>query len=318
MMTCPGCGSKLSKDAVPLQRRSEFSLMGCARCDLQFWEPRNLEKSDYEAGLNGKFSIIMPGHIKVKTIYMWHDMFLKKFALKSGNLLDIGCGNGSFLNEAQMLGFKVYGIDFDSHSVETAAKTMGIKDVYAMNLKEFTDFAVKKGLLFDVITFFEVLEHQENAQEFIESVKKLLKPGGFIVGSVPNRNRLIIHQREEFDFPPHHFFWWSKNSLTNLFRSQGFKNIELSSAFRMKYLMAYLNSQIIGWGKNAKLSNKIKRSLFKVKNEESYANFESLIKAGRIGLMGKALLLVKSIVLFFPAFLLSRRLNPHIYFQCRL
>jgi 2-polyprenyl-3-methyl-5-hydroxy-6-metoxy-1,4-benzoquinol methylase len=40
-----------------------------------------------------------------------------------------------------------------------------------------------------VITFFEVLEHQDKPREFLEMVKGLLKEGGYIAGSVPNRER---------------------------------------------------------------------------------------------------------------------------------
>lgn len=56
-----------------------------------------------------------------------------------------------------------------------------------MSLEEFSEFAKKEGLKFDVITFFEVLEHQDRPREFLERVKELLKPGGWLAGSVPKR-----------------------------------------------------------------------------------------------------------------------------------
>jgi len=54
-----------------------------------------------------------------------------------------------------------------------------------------------------------VLEHQDRPREFLEKVKELLKPGGWIAGSVPNRqlfrfsNKPLNYQMG--NFPPHHF-----------------------------------------------------------------------------------------------------------------
>ncbi|MEM5782690.1 MAG: methyltransferase domain-containing protein, partial [Candidatus Aenigmatarchaeota archaeon] len=72
-------------------------------------------------------------------------------------------------------------------------------------------------LNFDVITFFEVLEHQDRPKEFIETIKSMLKPGGYIVGSVPNRDswmwRMSGRRIGKGDFPPNHFLRFSKRSF---------------------------------------------------------------------------------------------------------
>jgi 2-polyprenyl-3-methyl-5-hydroxy-6-metoxy-1,4-benzoquinol methylase len=60
-----------------------------------------------------------------------------------------------------------------------------------MSLEEFYEYAKEKNLKFDVITFFEVLEHQDKLREFLEMVKGLLREGGYIAGSVPNRKWLF-------------------------------------------------------------------------------------------------------------------------------
>jgi 2-polyprenyl-3-methyl-5-hydroxy-6-metoxy-1,4-benzoquinol methylase len=60
-----------------------------------------------------------------------------------------------------------------------------------MSLEEFYEYAKEKNLKFDVITFFEVLEHQDKPREFLEMVKGFLKGGGYIAGSVPNRDGMF-------------------------------------------------------------------------------------------------------------------------------
>ena len=42
--------------------------------------------------------------------------------------------------------------------------------------------------VFDIVSFFEVLEHQADPAAFLSEVRACLRPRGFIVLSVPNRN----------------------------------------------------------------------------------------------------------------------------------
>jgi SAM-dependent methyltransferase len=124
-----------------------------------------------------------------------------------GKLLDVGCGDGRFLRHAKEQGFEVWGIDFDKKSVESAKRNLGIDTVFAMSLEEFYEYAKEKNLKFDVITFFEVLEHQDKPREFLEMVKGLLRDGGYIAGSVPNRESVFVKiiRDNHADYPPHHY-----------------------------------------------------------------------------------------------------------------
>ena len=86
-------------------------------------------------------------------------------------------------------------------------------------------------VLFDIITFFEVLEHQDDPKGFVSKVMRLLKPYGCIAGSVPNRNVPLKDWqwfRDVGDFPPHHFTRWSKRCLEGFLTSMGFEEIFLS------------------------------------------------------------------------------------------
>ncbi|MEM2074300.1 MAG: methyltransferase domain-containing protein, partial [Nitrososphaeria archaeon] len=72
-------------------------------------------------------------------------------------------------------------------SIKVCQEKWGLKNTFVMSPQEFAEFCQKEGLKFDVITFFEVLEHQDKPVEFLEAIKSMLKPGGYIAGSVPNR-----------------------------------------------------------------------------------------------------------------------------------
>ncbi|MFZ8832572.1 MAG: class I SAM-dependent methyltransferase, partial [Thermodesulfobacteriaceae bacterium] len=141
------------------------------------------------------------------------------------------------------------GIDFDKKSVESAKRNLGIDTVFAMSLEEFYEYAKEKNLKFDVITFFEVLEHQDKPMEFLEMVKGLLKEGGYIAGSVPNREGMFIEiLRDNYiDYPPHHFLRFSKSSLEKTLNFAGYKDIEVYKLdFPFTELFPYLEKKLFG------------------------------------------------------------------------
>jgi SAM-dependent methyltransferase len=184
-------------------------------------------------------------------LHEWHTAFFKYFPSNvRGKLLDVGCGDGRFLRYAKEQGFEVWGIDFDKKSVENVKRNLGIDTVFAMSLEEFYEYAKERGLKFDVITFFEVLEHQDKPREFLQMVKGLLKEGGYIAGSVPNREYLFAEIGWKYfhtDYPPHHFLRFSKSSLEKALNFAGFKDVEVyKSDLPLSTLSAYLEKKFFG------------------------------------------------------------------------
>jgi 2-polyprenyl-3-methyl-5-hydroxy-6-metoxy-1,4-benzoquinol methylase len=227
---CPSCGNEIREDY--LKRKylyktlsKEYKLYHCDKCDLEFWTPLEFVKEVYE---NEEVRAYEEFHQGVIDLSDDHFMFLRSYEGKADGLklLDIGCANGSFIYKAKKLGFDVYGIDVDSKSIQTAREKFGLKNVYNMSLDEFVEYAKREGLKFDVITFFQVLEHQTDPSGFIQKVKELLNPGGKVVGAVPDRDRGFAEFTRiwsNYDFPPHHFMWFNKKALENIFLTNSFK-----------------------------------------------------------------------------------------------
>jgi len=115
-------------------------------------------------------------------------------------------------------------MDFDEKNVR-AAHSRRIQNAFAYSLNDFIDYCLSRYVRFDAITFFEVIEHQDNLHDFIGGIKKLLNAGGWIAGSAPNRDRAfanITRRWEGQDTPRHHFFWWNKKSLQTFLHLNGF------------------------------------------------------------------------------------------------
>lgn len=183
---------------------------------MEFWTPLEFIKSIYEEEAISDYK----GAHLAETIELTanHRYFVRYYLKKlkksypSGTLLDVGCGNGSFIKYIEKQGFDVYGIDIDSKGIEVAKNKFGLKNVYSMSLDEFSE-KFGGNLKFDMITCFEVLEHQTDIKSFISKVSLLLKDDGIFAGTVPNRNRAFADLTRYYSkadknigFPPHHFF----------------------------------------------------------------------------------------------------------------
>lgn len=150
-----------------------------------------------------------------------HKFFLQDDAAPSaGELLDIGCGTGNFLAAARKAGYRVSGIELDRNAARFAKERLGLERVFPLTISEFAVQQTQER--FDVVTFFEVLEHQTTPAEFLQSVKACLRPRGFIALSVPNRERWLTAP-DVVDYPPNHFLRWNAGALTKFLSSKGFE-----------------------------------------------------------------------------------------------
>lgn len=109
-------------------------------------------------------------------------------AKENGRLLDVGCGDGSFLSSMKQLGWNVIGVEPDGKSVSIASEKFGL-EVFHGSL-ERAKFPDKH---FDAITMNHVIEHVPNPIELLAECVRVLKPGGKIMVATPNIKSLGHH-----------------------------------------------------------------------------------------------------------------------------
>lgn len=105
-------------------------------------------------------------------------------------VLDVACGSGYGSKMLSWVAKDVVGWDVDQEAIDCARKNYGAKNIayYKQDLNNIDfDKLNQNGATnkFDVIISFETLEHLKNPKKTIDDYKKLLNPGGIIVGSVP-------------------------------------------------------------------------------------------------------------------------------------
>lgn len=143
---------------------------------------------------------------------------------RGGKLLDIGCGTGNLLAAARDAGYEVTGIEMDRNAARFAKEQLGMQNIFPLTISEFAD--QHAGERFDVVTFFEVLEHQAAPVEFLQKVKGCVNPSGVIALSVPNRERWLTGP-DVLDYPPNHFLRWNADALRKCLGAQGFEVLSI-------------------------------------------------------------------------------------------
>lgn len=111
--------------------------------------------------------------------------------LQAKTVLDLGCLDGSFLlSIGKQLGCVVTGVDLTEDGIsiakERAAKFGVEADFHQGFVEDWLETFVKEGRKFDVVTFFEIIEHVEDVQKCLTLIDKVLAPGGSVLVSTPD------------------------------------------------------------------------------------------------------------------------------------
>ncbi|MFC1719715.1 bifunctional 2-polyprenyl-6-hydroxyphenol methylase/3-demethylubiquinol 3-O-methyltransferase UbiG [Pseudomonadota bacterium] len=113
--------------------------------------------------------------------------------LSGAQVLDVGCGGGILAESMARKGGCVTGIDVASRVLATAKLHLfesGLEVDYQEKMVE--DLAQEAPGAFDVVTCMEMLEHVPDPASIIQSIEKLLKPGGHGFFSTLNRTPLAF------------------------------------------------------------------------------------------------------------------------------
>jgi SAM-dependent methyltransferase len=156
---------------------------------------------------------------------------------EKGPLLEIGCGNGFFLEEAMAQGFTdVRGVEPSRAAVEDAPPSLRsriICDVMRPGL-----FAPET---FSVICLFQTFDHLPDPSRMLTEIFALLKPGGLVLALNHNVEALsarLLGERSPI-VDVEHTYLYSKRTMARIFSGHGFQVRQVRSATN-QYTVHYL------------------------------------------------------------------------------
>ncbi len=103
--------------------------------------------------------------------------------------LNVGVGNGALERMAAKKGVDLYSLDPNDRAIESLRKQLGLGEKAQVGYCQAMPFPDE---YFDVVVMSEVLEHLDEDVFFatLAEVKRVLRPGGRFIGTVPAREKL--------------------------------------------------------------------------------------------------------------------------------
>jgi 2-polyprenyl-3-methyl-5-hydroxy-6-metoxy-1,4-benzoquinol methylase len=184
-------------------------IVQCAQCGLVRTNPRPTLSTLFETyttdyysretphadRLSDKWKIFAIKH-KLKLLYPY--IIPYDFSDSNVNICDVGCGSGQWLK--LMRGAhpqaSLYGFEIDLPTTEIVERSTGAQ----VHHGNFLENNWPSGH-FDFITFWDVLEHIDNPKAVLAEIKRVLKPEGYLIISVPNFNCIHSKLFKQFWFP---------------------------------------------------------------------------------------------------------------------
>ena len=227
-----------------------FNFDQCANCQLVFLNPRvNLDnlKNYYTSyylpyrGSEawGKYSKLVEGSQKkldLKRVKRVKEMC--SISPKS-LILDVGCGNPSFLKACQQeLNCKTMGIDFSDEGWKEQSTLFKGLDLQVAEIKDLS-----LNLKPDIITMWHYLEHDYTPLENLTYLKSIAKPSTTLIIEIPNFDSISRKKYNE------NWAGWHTPRHTSLFSPDNIKLLLDKSGWNVSQLLTYgtLNPYLLFW-----------------------------------------------------------------------
>lgn len=244
---CPICEYKQLKSHIELEdyflSKEAFTIVKCKECGFEFTNPypsldtlgSYYKSEEYISHSNTKKGLISTLYQFVRSYTLRRKFELIKRYNNKGNILDIGCATGEFLNVFKLAKWETEGIEPDQD-----ARKMAV-DNYDLTVHEEAHIQNLESESKDVITMWHVLEHVPNLNQRMQDLERLIKQDGTIFIAVPNP---LSYDAEHYGKHwaaydvPRHLYHFSPESMTKLLAKH---NLYLQDTLPMKFDSFYVS-----------------------------------------------------------------------------
>jgi SAM-dependent methyltransferase len=148
------------------------------------------------------------------------DALVREFSLRPGTMLEIGCAFGLFLEQARRRGWVVRGTERSAFAGEWARRELGLD----VDTSRDALANVPSGSQ-DVVVLWDVIEHLRYPLDMMVEARRILRPGGLLAlttGDVGSLGARLYGRRWFLITPPHHLFYFDRQSMPKLLDKAGF------------------------------------------------------------------------------------------------
>ncbi|MBI2814968.1 MAG: class I SAM-dependent methyltransferase [Opitutae bacterium] len=226
---CPLCGGR---DFTPVCQAAGHPVVCCTGCRLHRLNP---QPSDAELAeiYHPHYSFFGddPGAAecvsRAKQATADHYLhLLARAGVTGGGLLEVGCGDGDFLLRAARRNFSVEGIDYSPHSCAKAQAKLG--PAARIHRGEIGVLADRRES-YDLCVACDVIEHVRRPDVFLQTVHRLLRPGGRMFLVTPDLDYLAarLMRSRWLEFKAEHMYYYTPRTLQRQLVQAGFTDIRL-------------------------------------------------------------------------------------------
>jgi SAM-dependent methyltransferase len=163
--------------------------------------------------------------------------------MKPGSLLEIGSATGFFLDEAARCGWQVYGVEVSEWATRYAKEKLNL--TLFDSLESLEKAAPGE---FDAIVLLDVLEHLTQPKDYLQRLRKKLKPKGILCISTPDIDSALsrILKARWWGIKWSHLYYFSRKTLYRMLDMAGFRPVRCASYVRI-FNLRYLISRLKGY-----------------------------------------------------------------------
>ncbi len=172
-------------------------------------------------------------HYPIKTSLHSSHEFVKLAVGRDQEVLDVGCGEAFLAEQIQQMGNHVTGIDV----LPEAKRQEAIDGYIQADLEHGIDTGqpALRGREFDKVLLLDVLEHLRMPEKLLQDCRKLLKPNGRLIVSLPNIANITVRLMllfGRFEYTERglldktHVRWFTRKTARRLLQSNGYRIVE--------------------------------------------------------------------------------------------
>ncbi|UEG50571.1 class I SAM-dependent methyltransferase [Ferruginibacter lapsinanis] len=235
-IVCNQDASKVLENYKGYQEGEDFDIYYCSSCNTSFSSPHSVNdkiydyiysQSDVVPGYN-RYALYAKEILNTKNAL---DYLANKEAMyfsiretlaadkdKTKKILEVGSGLGYLTYAIKQQGYDITGLDISADAVKKATDRFGnhfiCQDVYK--------YALDNAGKFDIVILTEVIEHLPEPNSFCDVLVSLLKPGGKLIITTPNKS--ATPPGEDYwdtESPPVHLTWFSEDSFRVIAAQRG-------------------------------------------------------------------------------------------------